>query len=79
MTPNPMHPVAPVHWSQNATASAYVRWDDLNIGKDTTSGKSRNGAEAPFAPATRQDQNGFSTARSTIAIIKSVGTSLIIL
>jgi hypothetical protein len=79
MTPNPMHQVAPVHWSQNATASAYVRWDDLNIGKDTTSGKSRNGAEARFALATREDQNGFSTAKSTIAIIKSVGTSLITL
>jgi hypothetical protein len=77
MTPNPMHQVAPVHWSQNATASAYVRWDGINIGKDTTSGKSRNGADTHFALATRQDQNGFSTARSTIAIINIVGTSLI--
>ncbi len=30
-------------WSQNANASAYVRWDGANIRKDGTSGKRRNG------------------------------------
>jgi hypothetical protein len=41
-TPDPMHQTAPIHWSQNATASAYVGWDEPNIGKDRTSGKWRH-------------------------------------
>ena len=77
--PEPMHKAAPVHWSQNATASAYVGWDGLKIGKDTTSGKGRDRTKTQFALATLKFQNGFTTARITITIIRIVGISLIIL
>jgi hypothetical protein len=40
--PNPDASIGSSHWSQDSTASAYVRWDDAKIGKDQTSGKSRN-------------------------------------
>src|SRR6476661_4117911 len=40
--PVPMHQPAPVHWSQNPIASAYVRWDGVKIGKQSASGKRPN-------------------------------------
>src|SRR5271170_3272520 len=40
---SPMHQPAPVTWSQNSTASAYVRWDLAKIGKERPSGKGRDG------------------------------------
>ena len=39
----PMHQSAPVRWSRDATASAYVGWDSQKIRKDCTSGKGRTG------------------------------------
>src|SRR5690348_5313795 len=42
-TPKPDALLAPVHWSRDATASAYVGWDDIKIRKDRTSGKGRSG------------------------------------
>jgi len=33
----PMHQSAPVHWSQNSAASAYVGWDFAKIRKDRSS------------------------------------------
>ena len=40
--PVPMHQPAPIHWSQNPIASAYVRWDGVKIGKQSASGKRPN-------------------------------------
>jgi hypothetical protein len=70
-----MHQSAPVDWSQNSGASAYVGWDDAKIGKDRSSSKRRD----DFALRTRELQNGFNTTTSTMKIINMVGTSLIIL
>ena len=36
------HQPAPIHWSHNPIASAYVRWDMPNIRKQSVSGKRRN-------------------------------------
>ena len=74
--PDPMHRPAPIHWSQNSTASAYVRWDAPKIRKDGTSGKGRESDCALGNASTRQ--NGFTTTRITMTIIRTVGTSLII-
>ena len=41
--PVPMHQPAPVNWSQNSIASAYVRWDFTKIGKKGPSSKGRDG------------------------------------
>src|SRR4029077_6399707 len=38
----PMHQSAPVHWSQNSAASAYVGWDGAKIRKDRSSSKRRD-------------------------------------
>jgi hypothetical protein len=46
--PGPDAQAAPIHWSQNATASAYVWWDGRKIGKDWTSGKSRYAPRLSF-------------------------------
>ena len=40
--PVPMHQPAPVNWSQNSIASAYVRWDFTKIGKERPSSKRRD-------------------------------------
>jgi hypothetical protein len=70
-----MHQSAPVDWSQNSAASAYVGWDKPKIGKDRSSSKRRD----DFALRTRELQNGFNTTKSTMRIIIIVGNSLIIL
>ena len=64
-------------WSQNSTASAYVR---VGCREDRKRPHFKQGPRTSnFALATRELQNGFNTARITITIINIVGTSLIIL
>jgi hypothetical protein len=57
--------------SRDATTSACVGWDNWNIENQLALRKMRFGHA-------KADQNGFTTTRITIAIIRTVGTSLII-
>src|ERR1700681_1296879 len=75
--PGPDAQAAPILWSPNATASAYVGWDGLKIGKRVSSGKCRDRFYMNNRLATHRSQNGFTTARITIPIMRIVGTSLI--
>ncbi len=53
----PMHQPAPIHWSQNSIASAYVRWDMAKIGKDCTLRKCRDVPLIGNAPASKRFQH----------------------
>ena len=63
-------------WSQNSTASAYVRWDGAKIGKDRTSSKGRR---LDFALSNASTSERFHHHQKHDRIINMVGTSLIIL
>ena len=60
--------------SRNATTSACVGWDFSNIENQPAFRKHVAG----FGNHAKSSQNGFTTTRITIPIIKMVGTSLII-
>jgi hypothetical protein len=73
-TPDPDASIGSSPWSQNSTASAYVRWDGH---KDRKRPHFRQ-EQTVIPPERTQDiQNGFNTTSSTIAIMISVGISLI--
>ena len=60
---------------RNSTASACVRRDFANIRKNTRTRKAAGSVQCKI----RARQNGLTTTRITIRIIRTVGTSLIIL
>src|ERR1700756_4677877 len=76
--PEGFKPDAAAGLDRDATTSACVGWDLLNIENQLAFRKQRQGPTRPNSLASSAHQNGLTTTRMTIAIISTVGTSLII-
>jgi hypothetical protein len=76
--PEGFKPDAAAGLDRNATTSACVGWDNLNIENQLAFRKQRQRPTRPNSLAPTAHQNGLTTTRITIPIISTVGTSLII-